>query len=293
MDWNRARAFLATAEAGSLSAAARRLGLTQPTLGRQVAALETELGVVLFERTGRALSLTPAGADLLVHVREMGLAAERMALVASGRSAAAEGPVSVSASDILSAWLLPGLVRDLGDVAPGIRLEIVASNEISDLQRREADIAVRHVRPDAPELVARHLGDGTAHLWGAVALIDRLGRPVTRAAVDAAPFVGFTTVERMVAEYARIGLPLTADRVKGISTSGIVAWEMVRAGVGLTPMSDEVGRLTPGVEQVPAEVFAPVRFPFWLTAHREVRTSRRVRIVYDFLAERLSRVLRG
>lgn len=100
-DWNQVRAFLATADAGSLSAAARVLGQTQPTLGRQVAALEADLGVTLFERAGRGLVLTEAGADLLEHVRAMGAAADRVALAASGQSQEVAGLVRITASDVL------------------------------------------------------------------------------------------------------------------------------------------------------------------------------------------------
>ncbi|MEO1276348.1 MAG: LysR family transcriptional regulator, partial [Pseudomonadota bacterium] len=99
-DWNQAKAFLATAETGSLSAAARALGLSQPTLSRQVAALEADLGVALFERIGRSLSLTGPGLELVEHVRAMGEAAGRVSLVAAGRSDAIEGRVSISASDV-------------------------------------------------------------------------------------------------------------------------------------------------------------------------------------------------
>ena len=104
IDWTQARGFLATAEHGSLSAGARALGLTQPTLGRQVAALEAALGVVLFERVGRSLVLTPAGHEMLAHVRQMGAAADALAMAAAGRSDSIEGRVSITASDAISAY---------------------------------------------------------------------------------------------------------------------------------------------------------------------------------------------
>ena len=99
-DWNQARAFLVTVEEGSLTAAARALGLTQPTLGRQVAALEDSLGVTLFDRVGRSLRLTPSGLELLDHVRSMGDAAGRVSLTASGQSQTVEGQVCITASDL-------------------------------------------------------------------------------------------------------------------------------------------------------------------------------------------------
>ncbi|MDH5452601.1 MAG: LysR family transcriptional regulator, partial [Paracoccaceae bacterium] len=141
-DWNHMRAFLATAEGGSLSAAARALGQTQPTLGRQVAALEAQLGIMLFERVGRSLALTQSGRDLLEHVRSMGEAANRISLAASGQSQSIEGRVRITASDIMSAYVLPPVLRHLRQLAPLLDIDIVAANDIRDLMRREADIAI-------------------------------------------------------------------------------------------------------------------------------------------------------
>ena len=140
-DWNQTRGFLATAETGSLSAAARKLGLTQPTLSRQVAALEEELGVTLFERVGKKLALTDTGLELLDHARQMGTAADAIALSATGRSQAVEGRVSVSASDGIAVHLVPPILTRIRREAPQIQVEVVASNELSDIRRREADIA--------------------------------------------------------------------------------------------------------------------------------------------------------
>src|SRR3954447_21314158 len=158
-DWNRARAFLITAEEGSLSAAARALGLTQPTLGRQVDALEAELGVVLFERVGRGLTLTAGGLDLLEHVRAMAEAADRFALVASGQSQTLEGAVCITASEVISAFLLPPVLAQIRKKHPGIEIKLVATNEVRDLRRREADIAIRSGRPTDENLVTTRLRD--------------------------------------------------------------------------------------------------------------------------------------
>ena len=114
LDWNALQAFLATAEAGSLSAAARKLGLSQPTMSRQVAAIERQLGVTLFERVGKSMVLTETGLDLLEHARAMGAAAAELRLAASGRALSAEGVVSVTASDAVAAWVLPPLLVFLG-----------------------------------------------------------------------------------------------------------------------------------------------------------------------------------
>ncbi len=167
MDWNHLHAFLETAQRGSLSGAARTLGLTQPTLSRQIAALEQQLGVTLFERVGRTLRPTDAGLSLLDHARTMGAAADDLALAATGQSLAVEGLVSVSASDAVATWVLPPLIARIGAVAPGIVVEVVASNRLSDLRRREADIAIRHVRPEQPDLIGRLVRDATAGFYAA------------------------------------------------------------------------------------------------------------------------------
>ena len=283
-DWNQARAFLVTAELGSLSAAARALGLTQPTLGRQVAALEERLGVTLFERVGRSLSLTQSGLDLLGHVKAMGDAAGLMSLAASGQSRAVEGHVVITASDLLSAYQLPSILEALRDIAPGITVEIVASNEIRDLKRREADIAIRHVRPDQPDLIARQVPGTSGRFYAAPSYLARHGRPETVDDLADAVFVGFGDVTSFLKAIEPAGLPLTRANIRYTSGSGIVAWEMVKQGLGMCIMTPEVAALTPGVEEVlPGAREMPV--PIWLVTHRELRTSPRIRIVFDLLGD--------
>jgi DNA-binding transcriptional LysR family regulator len=286
-DWNQIRAFLATAEEGSLSAAARGLGLTQPTLGRQVAALEERLGVTLFERAGRSLILTPTGQDLLDHVRAMGEAAHRVALVAAGRAEGVAGKVCISASDAMAAYVLPPLLADLRDRSPEIEIEVLATNSLSDLLHREADIAIRHVRPEEPDLVARLVREGVGGVYAAPAVLRRYGRPHALADLADLPFVGLSTPERMLEELHRLGLPLTRRNIGLYCENMAVACEMVRAGLGVGLMSDDIARAFPEVERVLPEFAVPV--PLWLVTHRELNTSRRIRVVFDFLAGALRR----
>lgn len=192
LDWNQLRAFLETAETGSLSAAARKLGLTQPTLSRQVAAIEQRMGVTLFERVGKAMALTPTGLDLLEHARAMGAAAQALGVAASGRSQAVGGVVSVSASDAVASYLLPPLVRRLREQEPGISIEVIASNAFSDLLRREADIAIRHAKPEQPELIARLIRDASACFYASEDWVRTHGHPRSAEEAAALPFVGST-----------------------------------------------------------------------------------------------------
>jgi len=287
-DWNQARAFLATAEEGSLSAAARALGLTQPTLGRQVAALEDALGVLLFERVGRTLSLTQSGLELLDHVRAMGEAAGQLSLTASGQSQTIEGQVVITASDLLSAKWLPGILKQLRERAPGIEVEIVASNAVRDLRRREADIAIRHVRPEQPDLIAKLVRETTGHLYASTEYLDRHGRPRTPEDLSNADFIGTEDPDRMIPILNGLGLSLTRRNFKLTSANGVVMFELVRQGLGIGPMVKENAETTPGLECVLPDL-DPIPIPIWLVTHRELHTSRRIRLVYGFLADALAR----
>lgn len=287
-DWNQARAFLATAEAGSLSKAARRLGLTQPTLSRQVAALEAELGVVLFERLGRALVITPTGRDLLEHFRDMGAAAGRVALAASGHSQAVAGRVSITCSDVFAAYVLTPLLSELRALAPGIEIEIIASNEVRDLQRREADIAIRHLRPVPPELIGRQVAEWRARLYAERGYLARQGRPAQVADLADMDFIGFAPVERLVRTLQGFGLPVRLGNFRSVTDNGIAVAEMARRGLGIAVMPDVFAALLPEVDAVLPD-WPGIPVPLWLVCHRELLTSRRIRIVYDFLAEALGR----
>ena len=286
LDWNHVRAFLTTVNEGSLSAAARKLSLTQPTLGRQVTALEQDLGLMLFERVGRKLVLTGSGIELLEHVNAMGEAAKRVSLVASGQSQSIKGLIRISASDMFSAHLLPPVLEKLRKIAPELEVEVIATNQISDLLRREADIAIRHVRPEQPDLIARLLRDDTAHFYATAEYLDRMGYPQTLEELAMHDFVSFGDSARMVQYLVAIGIPVTAKNFKVGSESGVVAWELARQGFGLAPMSDDIAAKFPDVEMVMSEMDA-ITFPLWLTTHRELHTSRRIRLVFDLLAERL------
>jgi len=286
-DWNQVRAFLVTAEEGSFSAAARALGLTQPTLGRQVAALEDDLGVTLFERVGRSLSLTGSGLELLDHVRAMGDAASRVSLTASGQSQSVEGQVSITATDLMAMYFLPDALKRLRDMAPGIEVEVVASNDVRDLRRREADIAIRHGRPQQPELIARLIRETSAHLYAASEYLESFGRPQKPEDLTGAVFIGFDQSDELPARLRELGLDLTRDDFKLISESGAVAWELVKQGLGIGFMARDIAERTPGVEPVLPDL-PPLFFPIWLATHRELHTSRRIRLVFDVLAEVLA-----
>ncbi len=281
-DWNQARAFLVAAQEGSFSAAARKLRQTQPTLSRQVGALEEQLGVTLFERVGRGLVLTDTGRDLLEHVRSMNDAAGRVASGAAGHSQTIFGRVRISTGEAVAAYLMPPIVCALRDEYPEIEVEVVASNQLSDLRKREADIAVRHVRPAQTGLFVQKIKDSAAHLYAATSWIERHGALVEPSDVERATFVGVEDNELFLRMLSEAGLQVSAGQFKVLSESHVVVWEMLKQGAGIGGMIREIADRTPDVVRVlPERVDIPV--PFWLCTHRELRTSRRIRLVYDFL----------
>lgn len=287
-DWNKARAFLVTAEEGSLSAAARALGMAQPTLGRQVDGLEQELGIVLFERVGRGLTLTPSGLELLEHVRDMGEAAGRVSLTALGQSQALEGTICISASETYAVVLLPPIIAKLRIMEPGIQVEIVVANHASDLRRREADIAIRNFRPTEPDLIAKKIGDADAVLYATPDYIAKIGSPTKPYDLRHAEFVNMDHGGMMLKGLNALGLGLTEANFPLLTESYLVMWELVRQGAAIGILDAHIGDADPVVRRVLPDL-EPLVFPIWLVSHRELTTSRRIRRVYDFLAEELRR----
>jgi len=287
-DWNRARALLVTAEEGSYSAAARALGSTQPTIGRQVAALEEELGVTLVQRVGRGLELTEAGLDLIEHLRAMGEAARRVSLTATGRSTSLEGLVRITASESQCAFLLPPILAKVRALHPGIELELVATTEVRDLRKREADIALRNFRPKDPELRARKVREDPAWLYGTPAYLARIGPIDTPADLAKAELLAFDRTDLMREHLGGMGAPLRRANFPIATGNHLVQWALCRAGLGLCFMMEDVGDAEPAVVRIP-EVLPALPVPLWLTTHRAVHTSRRLRAVFDLLAEGLAR----
>lgn len=286
-DWNQARSFLAVAEEGSLSAAAAALKVTQPTITRQLSALEAELQVTLVERTGRTVSLTEAGFDLLDHVRTMAEGANMVSLAASGKSQAIEGQVKVTASDMTAAYLLPPVLDRLHAMAPDLEIEIAADNSVRDLLLREADIAVRHVRPEQPNLIARLVSEDAMRFYAVGTYLKTYGDPSPDRDISAHQFVSFGDFERVVGYLRLVGLDLGRRNFRYASNSQFVEWEIARNGHAIAIMTDRIASGFPEFRPVLTDI-DPFTLPIWLVAHRELQTSRRIRLVFDLLAESLS-----
>lgn len=286
LDWSLVQAFLSVAETGSLSAAARTLGRSQPTLGRQIRTIEEQLGAELFHRQPRGLELTETGQALLTPARQMREAAGAMAVLAAGREERLEGSVRITASVAVSIFHLPQIAAQIRQAEPRIALEIVPSDRSSNLLYREADIAIRMYRPTQQDLVTRHLGDTRIAAFAAKSYLARRGRPVVLADLAGHDLIGQDRETLLLEGMRGFGIPATREMF-ALRTDDVAAgWELVRSGCGIGFAQASVGRRDPLVEELDfgTKLFT---LPVWLTAHEAMRRTPRIRRVWDLLTEAL------
>lgn len=287
LDWSHVQIFLTLAEAGSLNRAAPQLGLSQPTLGRQLVALEESLGQLLFERHSRGLSLTEAGQALLPAARRMREGAQELALALAARDQSLAGTVRLTASDIVSTYFLPPVLHALRQRYPEVQIELVVSNEQEDLQQRSADIALRMVRPEQEMLVARKLSEWRVGVFAHRDYIARRGLPQMSTILEH-DWLGYDRSDRMLRGFAAAGTPVPVSFFGLRCDNQVVIWEAMRAGMGLAVSAVALGERDPAVQRVlPELLIEPLQM--WLTAHRELRDTPRLRVIYDALATAFAR----
>ncbi|MBC7956927.1 MAG: LysR family transcriptional regulator [Cytophagales bacterium] len=284
-DWSLLRAFLVVAESGSLSRAAVELGSSQPTLSRQMSELEAQIGHALFERTRRGVRLTEAGEALRLPAQRMREHAREWSLAAAGRVTTLAGTVRITASEVVSAYLLPEVLRDLRETHPEIQIELVPSDKVENLLEREADIALRMVRPTQAALVARKLVDLPMHVYAHRDYLKRHGKP-TMANFQSHQWVGFDRSDQMIRGFQAAGYRVTREFFGLRCDHQIVAWQAVRAGVGIGVGMARVARQTPELVRILPDIQVQA-LPMWITAHRELRGTPRLKLVFEALVSAL------
>jgi DNA-binding transcriptional LysR family regulator len=290
-DWNLVRSFLAVLDQGSLLGAARVLQMSQPTVGRHIAELEQQLGIVLFERTGRGLVPASAALALAEAARRMEAGALQLSQTLSGTQKQMAGSVRITASAPVAVQLMPPILAAMRAALPDIQVELVSSNQISNLLRREADIAVRMVRPAQSSLIARKLGEVKV---GAYAHRDYLARSAPLHKVTDLlqhELIGNDADPAILQGFAAMGYPVTRSAFALRSDDLIVQWQAVRAGLGIGFCAEYMARKDPDVLPVLPGLLKIPPLPMWLAVHREIRSSTRIRAAYDFLADALPKLL--
>jgi DNA-binding transcriptional LysR family regulator len=291
-DWDELRTFVEVARDGSLSGAARRLGLTQPTVGRHVDALEAALGLTLFTRSPRGLTPTPAALALEPHVEAMAAAAAALARTASGEAAADRGAVRVTASEIVGVEVLPPILAAFHAEHPGIAIELALTNRTQDLARRDADIAVRMVRPTQSGLVARRIGSSRISLFAHRDYLVRFGEPRSLADLGSHCIIGFDRDNSAFRGLGGYAGTLTRESFGLRCDSDLAQLAALRAGVGIGGCQDNIARRMPELVAVMPNAFH-YALEVWLVMHENLKATRRVRLLFDHLATGLMAYVKG
>lgn len=279
-------------EFGSLSAAARQLNLSQPTLGRHIGALEEALEVPLFERTLQGFKPTEIALRLYEPVMGARTALAKATLVAEGASPALNGTVRLTSSTVMCHYILPPLLGDIRAEFPGIALDIVPSDTTENLLLREADIAVRMFRPTQLELIARKLGALPIVCCAHADYLARRGVPRALSDLTAHDLIGADRSDLLITTARALGLSLTRASFTIRTDSQTAAWELTKAGLGIGFAQRGLVEQTPGMTTIFADIGVPP-LEVWLTTHRELFTNQRIRVIYDRLADALRTYING
>jgi DNA-binding transcriptional LysR family regulator len=285
--WDFYRTFLAVLRTGTLSGAARDLGLTQPTVGRQITALEQAFGgKALFTRSQSGLKPTRAALELKPHADAMAASAAVMRRVITG-GGAMQGAVRVSASHVIGVEVLPAALRTFNVAHPRISIELALSNENADLLRRDADVAVRMIQPSQKALFARRVGRVWLGFHAHRSYLDR--HPMPKRMEDLADHVliGFDTLPAYLKGFTLAGRPLSRDVFRFRSDDDLAQIAAMRAGVGIGGCQYGIARRNSELVPVLAKEFS-LHFDCWLVMHEDQKKVERVRAMFDHLAVAMS-----
>ena len=291
-NWDELRTFVEVARDGSLSGAARRLGLTQPTVGRHIDALEAALGSTLFTRSPRGLTPTPAALALGPHAEAMAAAAAALGRAASGEAAADRGAVRVTASDVVGCEVLPPILATFHAEHPSIAIELALTNRNEDLARRDADIAVRMVRPTQSGLVARRIGSSRIKLYAHRDYLARFGEPRSLADLASHCVIGFDRDSRTFRGAGDFAQRLTREDFGFRCDNDLAQLAALRAGAGIGGCQENIARRTPELVAVLPNALQ-YALEVWLVMHEGLKATRRVRLLFDHLAMGLTDYVKG
>ncbi|WP_321368423.1 LysR family transcriptional regulator [Pseudomonas extremaustralis] len=288
--WEFYRSFLGVLEEGSLSGAARQLGITQPTVGRHIAALETALGVVLFTRSPTGLLPTAVAQALRPHAETMARTAAALERAASSHGDEVRGVVRVSASEVVGVEVLPPIISQLRQQHPHLKVELVLTNRLSDLLQLEADIAVRMLRPRQEQLLAQRVGLIEVGLHARDDYLQQHGVPVHMYDLAHHSVIGFDQENAFIRSLAIQGFERSAFALS--SDSDLAQLALIRAGAGIGGCQVQLAKRDPRLQRVLPDAFA-LRMDTWVTMHEDLRNSPRCRVMFDALVQGLQRYVQA
>ena len=286
-NWDHVSLFVSVADTGSMSAAARETGVSQPTIGRAIAALEADLSVSLFSRHSKGLHLTEQGEALVLHARSMADSAAQLSLAAAGRSQKTQGTVRITASQIVATYVLPPILARLRRQEPRIQVEVVATDQVENLLYREADIAIRMVRPAQQDLISKKIGELKMGIYASNSYLAERPAPETMEDLELHSVIGYDKSTLIIEAARTMGAELTSDFFSFRSDDQVVGWQMVLAGHGIGFMARAVAKGDERVVRILHGLEIP-SLPIWLTSHSGLKANHVVRTVFDFLSNELA-----
>ncbi len=286
--WETYRSFLAVMTEGSLSAAARKLNLTQPTLGRHIDELEDSLGLKLFTRSQSGLIPAQAARELLPHAQAMASAALALVRASSGADAEERGTVRVTASVFVGGEILPAILTRFREMHPAIAVELVLSDQTQDLLRRDADIAIRMVPPKQEALVVKKIGSTTLGLFARRDYLERYGTPQTLADIAQHAVIGFDKETAFMRALRARGLTLSREMFSLRVDDDMARANALRAGYGSGVCQIGVARRDPDLVHLFPKDFR-FELGLWVAMHKDLKATRRMRLLFDHLAVELAR----
>jgi len=287
LQWDLIQSFAAVARLGSLSKAAVELAISQPTLSRQMAALEKQLEMTLFDRSTQGLKVTSAGAKLLESGELMQQAAEQFSRTASGAASKIEGEVRISANEVIGLYYLPGILADFGTQYPEVTIELDISNKAISLNKRDADIALRMFRPTQPELVVRRLPDIGLSFVASKKYLSSHASITDMNDFSEHRLIGFDRDAQMVAGLKQLGLPISMNDLNSRTDFLPLQIELARQNAGITITHRFLLNRFKELQAILPDIELP-SLEFWLVCHADVQHNRRIKVVMDYLVERLS-----
>lgn len=290
LDWSLLQAFVAVADGGSLSEAARRLGQSQPTIGRQVRRLEEESGLDLFQRQSRGLALTEQGQAILPAARRMAAAVGEIALAAAGEDRGLGGTLRLTASEMVAFHHLPPILSRMRRDVPEMQIVLIPSDRSENLLFREADLAVRMYRSEQLDVVTRRIGWLSIGAFAAKDYLDRKGRPTSIADVAGHDLIGYDRSDLILRGMRQMGLSIGREDFATRCDDQVTYWQLVRAGCGIGFGQVAFGSQDPALERILPELQIPA-LPVWLAAHEAVRKTPRVALAWRMLEEGLAPIL--
>lgn len=285
--WEWYRSFLQVLESGSLSAAGRAMGLAQPTVGRHIDGLEAALGLQLFTRSSDGFAPTEAAHELHPYAASMAATAAAMRRVADSHGAGVRGTVRLTASEVVGVEVLPPVLAQLRATHPELRIELVLSNAVDDLLRREADVAVRMFRPQQEALVARHVADIALGLYAHERYLAVHGMPQSPEELARHSLIGFDRENAFIRKMQQQFPMVTREAMAFRSDSDLAQLAAIRAGFGIGVCQSALATRTSGLVRVLPQAFS-LKLDTWVAMHEDLRKSERCAVVFKAVAQGLA-----